>query len=45
MHMESSMSMAVVGIVAVLFAAVAAERLTEAWRELMDTLKGATGAA
>ena len=45
MHMESSMSMAVVGIVAVLFAAVSAERLAESWRELMDTLQGATRAA
>ena len=43
--MYASMSMAVVGIVAVLFVAVSIERLTEAWRELMDTLQGATRAA
>ena len=41
--MFASMSMTVVAIVAVMFAAASIERLAEAWRELMNTLQGVAG--
>ena len=41
--MYATMSMAVVGIVAVLFLAVSIERLAEAWLELTDTFRRIAG--
>ena len=39
----TSMSMTVVAIVAVMFAAASIERVVEAWLELMDTLEATAG--